>query len=62
MLCVKASAEEHCGTLGFLPEPCSPFRMLGSMASISFINKLNSLSQKLNTSYREKKHTETCSE
>lgn len=50
MLGVKASAEEHCGTLGFLPEPCSPFRMLGSMASISFINKLNSLSQKLNTS------------
>lgn len=31
---------------------CSPFRMLGSMASMFLITKPNSLSQKLNTSYK----------
>lgn len=36
-------------TFCFLPPP-SPFRILGSMASISFTNRLNSLSLKLNAS------------
>ena len=36
-------------------ETCFPFRILGSMASISFITKLKSFSEKLNTSCDKKK-------
>lgn len=49
------------GTLGFLPVLCFPFRMLGSMASISFISKLKSLSEKLKASYMQRDNMlETC--
>lgn len=53
-LCFEAFGEE--GVTFFLDPPAcrSPFKMLASMASISFTTKLNSLSAKLNTSFKEK--------
>ncbi len=41
-------------TFCFLPDAGSPFRMLGSIASMPLINRPKSLSQKLKTSYGRK--------